>query len=122
MACRALRHLAIATLLAACPSASWADERDFLTSEQRAADFATFCRFVEEEYAYFDLKKTDWGQVCKFYAPQVTSATDRAAYIELLEQALGELYDSHAHLGTNTRRSYRLIPTQTDLFADLEGW
>ena len=80
-------------------------------------DFATFCRFVEEEYAYFDLKRTDWGQVCKFYAPQVTSANDRAAYIELLEQALGELYDSHAHLATNTRRSYRLVPTQTDLFA-----
>jgi carboxyl-terminal processing protease len=114
----AFLYLAVATLLAACPAVSQADEHDFLTVEQRAADFATFCRFVEEEYAYFDLKKTDWGQVCKFYAPQVTSATDRAAYIELLEQALGELYDSHAHLGTNTRRSYRLVPTQTDLFAD----
>ena len=117
MARRALLHLAIATLLATCPPVSQADEHDFLTLEQRAADFATFCRFVEEEYAYFDLKRTDWGQVCKFYAPQVTSANDRAAYIELLEQALGEIYDSHAHLATNTRRSYRLVPTQTDLFA-----
>ena len=114
---RALLHLAIATLLAVCSPVSQADEHDSLTLEQRAVDFATFCRFVEEEYAYFDLKRTDWGQVCKFYAPQVTSATDRAAYIELLEQALGELYDSHAHFATNTRRSYRLIPTQTDLFA-----
>ena len=114
---RALLHLAIATLLAACPPVSQADKHDFLTLEQRAVDFATFCRFVEEEYAYFDLKRTDWGQVCKFYAPQVTSANDRAAFIELLEQALGELYDSHAHFATNTRRSYRLVPTQTDLFA-----
>lgn len=114
---RALPCLAIATLLAACPPISRADDYDSLSVEQRATDFATFCRFVEEEYAYFDVKKTDWGQACKFYATQVTSATDRAAYIGLLEQALRELYDVHAHLGTNTRRSYRLVPTQTDLFA-----
>ncbi len=109
--------LGVATLLATWLSASHAGEHGYLAIEQRAEDFAIFCRFVEKEYAYFDLKKTDWERVCKYYAPQVTNATDRAAYIELLEQALGELYDSHAHLGTNTRRSYRLVPTQTDLFA-----
>jgi carboxyl-terminal processing protease len=109
--------LAIATLLAAWLSVSKADGPSDLSAEQRAADFASFCRFVEEEYAYFDLKKTDWARVCRFYAPQAASATDRAAYIELLEQALGELYDSHAHLGTNTQRSYRLVPTHTSLFA-----
>jgi C-terminal processing protease CtpA/Prc len=118
MARGAFLYLAVAASLAACPPASQADQHDYLTVEQRAADFASYCRFVEEEYAYFDLKKTDWRQVCTFYAPQVTRATDQATYIELLEQALGELYDSHAHLGTNTRRSYRLVPTQTDLFAD----
>jgi hypothetical protein len=59
---RALLHLAIATLLAACPPGSQADKHDFLTLEQRAVDFATFCLFVEEEYAYFDLKRTDWGR------------------------------------------------------------
>ncbi len=110
-------NLIVAILLACWFSVSKAEEPTFLAIEQRAADFASFCQFVEEEYAYFDLKKTDWQRVCKFYTPQVVSATDRAAYIELLEQALGELYDHHAHLGTNTPRSYRLVPTQTDLFA-----
>ena len=30
-------------------------------------------------------------------------------------QALGQLYDSHAHLGTNTRASLRLVPTGSQL-------
>lgn len=114
---RTLAHLAIATLLATSLFVPRAEAADFLTTEQRGEDFSSFCRFVEEEYAYFDVKKTDWDLACKFYAPQVASSTDRAAFVALLEQALGELYDPHAHLGTNTRRSYRLVPTQTDLFA-----
>jgi hypothetical protein len=110
-------HLALATLLATSLSISRAEPSDFLTVEQRSLDFASFCHFVEEEYAYFDLKHTDWERVCKFYAPQVASATDRLAYVGLLERALGELYDPHAHLGTNTPTSYRLVPTQADLLA-----
>ncbi|MFA6312804.1 MAG: S41 family peptidase [Sterolibacterium sp.] len=117
MALRSLAKLVMATLIATSPSVFGAETAGFLTVEQRAEDFNRFCRFVEEEYAYFDLKRTDWDRTCRFYAPQVGSATNRAAFVELLELALGELYDSHAHLGTNTRRSYRLVPTQSDLFA-----
>ena len=117
MTLRALAHLAIAALLAIWTLLSKADEHAALTVEQRAADFATFCRFVDEEYAYFDRKKTDWSRVCDFYAPRAAGTSDRDAFIEVLEQALGELYDSHAHLGTNTPRSYRLVPTDADLFA-----
>jgi C-terminal processing protease CtpA/Prc len=43
--------------------------------------------------------------------------TDRNAYIGVLEGALGQLYDSHAHLATNTSTSQRLIPSQADLMA-----
>jgi carboxyl-terminal processing protease len=113
--------LTIAALLALCLSVSVAEEHGFLTNEQRTADFASFCHFVESEYAYFDVKKTDWGRACRFYGHQATSATDRVAYVELLERALGELYDQHAHLGINTRKSPRLVPTQTDLVATWSG-
>jgi carboxyl-terminal processing protease len=117
MVLRTRARLAFAALLVTSLLASRAEEPGFLTIGQRVEDFARFCQFVEEEYAYFDLKKTDWERACKFYASHVASATDRAAYVELLERALGELYDQHAHLGTNTPRSYYLVPTQTDLFA-----
>lgn len=112
-----LSRFAIATLLIMGLSVSVAEEDSFLTDEQRAADFAAFCHFVDKEYAYFDVKKTDWTRACAFYGNEVTSATNRVAYVELLERVLGELYDHHAHLGTNTRKSPRLVPTQTDLVA-----
>lgn len=117
MVLRHSAHLAFATLLATSLLVSRAAGADFLTNAQRIEDFAGFCHFIKDEYAYFDLKKTDWERACEFYASQVASATDRDTYVEILERALGELYDPHAHLGTNTRRSYRLVPTQADLFA-----
>ena len=96
-------------------------EPDFLPLPQRTEDFASFCNFVETEYAYFDVKSVDWKRACDFYASKVGSATTRNAYISLLETALGELYDAHAHLGTNTATSPRLVPSQTDLMARWSG-
>ncbi len=87
-----------------------------LSSEQRAADFSAFCDFVREQYAYFDVKKTDWDATCKAYAPRAAAAPDRDAFIGVLERAMAELYDHHAHLGTNTKQSPRLVPTQSQVF------
>lgn len=112
---------AVAALGLATPPSAHAEEREFLSAQQRAADFAAFCDFVAESYAYFDLKRTDWGRACRHYAAQVPAATQRPAYISLLERALGELFDAHAHLGTNTPASFRLVPSQTDLVAHWQG-
>lgn len=112
---RAAARWGLGMLLVACVSMGRAAEPGFLSAEQRAEDFAAFCQFVDEEYAYFDLKRSDWKQACASYATQVGGATDRDAYVALLERALGEIYDAHAHLGTNTQRSPRLVPSQTDL-------
>ena len=108
--------LLVAALLVAALPGSAAEEAGFPNAAQRAAEFAGFCQFVEDEYAYFGAKKTDWPRACSFYAAQAEGATDRSAYVTLLEQALAELYDAHAHLGTNTPQSPRLVPTQTSLF------
>lgn len=107
----------MACMLAGCCFRISAAEPGFLDSAQKTADFASFCQFVEDEYAYFDVKKTDWARACKRYALQAPDTAGRDAFTELLERALSELYDHHAHLGTNTHQSYRLVPTQADLFA-----
>ncbi len=86
------------------------------STDQRAADFSAFCDFVREQYAYFDVKKTDWDATCKAYAPRAAAAPDRDAFIGVLERAMAELYDHHAHLGTNTNQSPRLVPTQSQVF------
>jgi C-terminal processing protease CtpA/Prc len=93
----------------------------FIPSELRAADFKTFCDFVRDEYAYFDVKKTNWDRACEFYAPRAAAAADRDAFIGVLERAMAEIYDHHAHLGTNTNKSPRLVPTQSQLFGAWRG-
>lgn len=112
---------AVTALGLAAPRHAHAQVREFLNAGQRAADFAAFCDFVAASYAYFELKRTDWGRACQFYAAQAPAATQRPAYVSLLERALGELFDAHAHLGTHTPASFRLVPSQTDLQARWQG-
>ena len=113
--------LPLALLSLGVPQNARAQQTEYLSTAQRTADFAAFCDFVAETYAYFDLKRTDWSQACRHYAAQVPAATQRSAYISLLERALGELFDAHAHLGTNTPTSFRLVPSQTDLVGHWQG-
>ena len=91
--------------------------RDYLSAQQLREDYAAFCGFVGDTYAYFEKKATDWRRTCAHYAPQAEAATDRATYIHVLERSLWELYDAHAHLGTNTDASPRLVPSQSDVVA-----
>ena len=90
-------------------------------SAQRTQDADEFCRVVAVHYAYFDLKKTDWSRVCVSLRADAALAEDRTAFVGLLERALGELYDPHAHLSTSTRASPRIIPTHTDVWAVWRG-
>ena len=89
---------------------------NFISAEQRAADFSAFCDFVRDSYAYFDVKQTNWDASCALYAPRAAAAADRDAFIGVLERAMAEIYDHHAHLGTNTATSPRLVPTQSQIF------
>jgi carboxyl-terminal processing protease len=102
--------LAMLTLSGRAPA-----QQAFISAEQRSADFTAFCTFVREEYAYFDVKKTDWDRTCAFYAPRAAAAADRDAFVGVLERAMAEIYDHHAHLGTNTQKSPRLVPTQSQV-------
>ena len=81
-------------------------------------DFDAAWTFVRDRYAYFDQKNTDWDRVRAIYRPQAARATSRDAFLGVLEDVIEELYDHHAHLGTNTARSPRLVPSETDLWAE----
>ena len=104
-------------LLASCVAVT--AQAEFLSPDDRQKDFDVFCGFVAASYAYFDVKATDWPRACAHFAGEARKAADRDAYIGVLERALGQLYDSHAHLATNTMNSPRLVPTQADVMA---GW
>ncbi len=91
------------------------------SSPGMAGDFDVFCRFVADEYAYFDTRKTQWDKTCAEYRPQAAAASDRAGLIPVLEQAMAELYDAHAHLGTSLRTSPRLVPSGSEAWATFVG-
>lgn len=82
------------------------------------ADFDFLWETVRDNYAYFDRKQTDWNLVRATYRPQTDTLRSRRAFIRLLEQVLGELYDNHAGLNTNRPDSRRLVPTASDLYAE----
>lgn len=84
-------------------------------------DYDEFCRFISEEYAYFDIKKTQWDSVSAAYRVRAAAATDKAALVSVLESALGELYDHHAHLGMSNKTSPRLVPSGAEAWAAWDG-
>ena len=86
-------------------------------TEAYRSDFQAFCRQVEENYAYFDARETDWASACAAFGERAAAATSRDEFIAVLEAALRQLYDTHAHLATNTPRSPRLVPSGVDVMA-----
>lgn len=92
-----------------------------LTPAQISEDFAVFCSEVKSTYAYFDLKATRWDNVAALYEPDLRQIRTRQEFVEILEQAIAELYDDHAHLTVNTAKSPRLVPSGADLWAEWVG-
>lgn len=92
-----------------------------LTPTQIREDFAAFWSGVKATYAYFDVKATRWEDVAALYNEDVRRIRSRQELIELLESAIAELYDDHAHLTVNTARSPKLVPSGTDLWAEWVG-
>ncbi|MEM6337948.1 MAG: S41 family peptidase [Bacteroidota bacterium] len=90
-------------------------------AEAYAEDFDAFWTFVDEYYAYFHVKQTDWDQVRAVYRPHAIQAADNRAFLNILEAAVGELYDPHAGFNTNNQASPRLIPSGTDLWAEWQN-
>ncbi len=104
--------------LASPPAAEAQAAGDTLTAEQYLGDFDALWGYVRDHYAYFHRKQTDWENVRDLYRPRAAQVTSTRQLVGLLEDVLSELYDPHAHLGVNTASSPRMIPTDTDLWAE----
>lgn len=85
---------------------------------QYKEDFQFFWQSVNDSYAYFDKKQTDWNKVKEIYGDRALQVKDKKGFIRLLELALRELYDSHTQLNTNLSDSSRLVPSGTDIRAE----
>ena len=103
-----MRTLLVVALLCSLPAAA----------QDYAADFNTLCAEAGDTYAYFDTKPLQWNHVCELYRPQLGEVRNREEFVTLLERVIDELHDPHSQLNTNTPKSYRLVPSGTDLWAE----
>ncbi|HVK68703.1 MAG TPA: S41 family peptidase [Polyangium sp.] len=86
-----------------------------------AADVDQLVMEIRENYGYFAEPSIDWDAVRRRHAARAADVRTKAEQVALFEVVLDELHDAHAHLGTNTRHSFRLVPSGADLWAELEG-
>lgn len=84
-------------------------------------DFAEYWSIIEESFAYFDTRKTDWDKVKEIYQPIVDTITTRGSFVQLLESCNRELYNNHVHLSTNLSSSFKLVPSHTDIWGEKIG-
>ncbi len=61
---------------------------------------------IDTHYAFFDLKKIDWQDVKKRYAPRINDKISQDSLYKVLEAMLNELNDGHVNLTTTTQRSH----------------
>ncbi len=88
-----------------------------MTTAKYREDFIYFWKTISDEYSYFDSKQTDWHKVKEIYSRAIDTVSGKEQFVGILEKALYEIYDHHAILNTNTNRSYRLVPSGTDTWA-----
>lgn len=81
-------------------------------------DFLEFWNNVNDHYAYFNKKHTDWNKVKTLYLPQAENANTKDELVTVFETALEELYDNHFSLNTNRQTSTRLVPSGLDVWAE----
>lgn len=79
-------------------------------------DFAFYWSTIHDNFAYFDVQRTNWDRVKTLYGPIADTLTSKGSFIRLLEKANNELYNGHISLNTNLPSSGRLIPTGADFW------
>ena len=84
-------------------------------------DYNQYWNTVNDYFAYFDTRKTDWDKVRHIYQPIVDTISNRKDFITILEKSNNELYNGHIGLNKNTLSSSKLIPTSTDIWAVYEN-
>lgn len=84
------------------------------------SDFNYFWETINTEYAYFDVKQTNWQKVKEVYLKRLKAVKEDWEFTYLIELMKHELYDAHFTLNKNLGFSFRLIPNDVDAFVSLK--
>ena len=90
-----------------------------LSATQRVEDLDWLLARISHDDPY--VEHLDVAAIRAHYLTRSRAAATRDQWIGVLEDVLGELYDHHVSLGTNTSASPRLVPTGADLWGEVVG-
>lgn len=93
----------------------------FQAQNKYEEDFNYFWKAVEIEYAYFDVKQTNWNKVKEVYSNRLKSINEDWEFTYLIELMKHELYDPHFTLNKNLPFSFRLIPNDSDAYISVKN-
>lgn len=102
--------------LAACMQPHPPHDRDAGATE-RVEDLDWLLARIAHDDPY--VERLDVAAIRAHYLAPTRDAPTRDAWIGVLEDVIGELYDHHVSLGTNTDASPRLVPTGADLWGEV---
>lgn len=92
-----------------------------LDAADRKADLDFLVDQIAARYAYLPDRHLDLAKLRAIYEPKAAAAEAAGAFLQAIEEAVGELHDHHATLGSNNDASPQLIPTGTELWAQLRN-
>jgi carboxyl-terminal processing protease len=87
----------------------------------RMADYDWLIDQIGTHYAYLPERHLDLKKLRSLYRREATAAATRDAFLHVIEKTVAELHDHHATLGSNTDSSPQLIPSGTDIWAEVRG-
>jgi C-terminal processing protease CtpA/Prc len=90
-----------------------------VTADQRVEDLNWLADKLKAKYAYRDKKNIDFDQIKTNYRDAAEKAVTPAAWLNVVERVMAELYDHHATVGQNTASSPQLVPSGADIWAEL---
>src|SRR3569623_427904 len=110
------RRLFCGAALSAAALPAQAEPEHDITATQ---DFDELWDTLNQRYAFFAEKATDWQAVRRLYRPLANKAETIPEYAEVLRQVLCELYDPHTRLSEPPDGSPRFPPF--DLWTEWRG-
>ena len=79
-------------------------------------DFDFYWNTINDNFAYFDIQKSNWHKVRDIYHPTADTITSHRTFIAFLEKVNNELYNGHVSLNANLKSSNKLVPTGADMW------
>ena len=111
---------ALSLMIGSIPTSVLAQSASMGSAEERVADIDWLIDTIANRYAYLDEEVVDLESMRTLYRQEAPFATTRDAWLHVLEDLIANLHDHHVNLNQNAGSSPQLVPTGTDIWAEID--